>query len=260
MVRDLPRRKVVKTAGIATFGSISVTGTTSAEGSVREQINIAQINGNFKKAEEIANDHGISYNWSSENVTKTTEDDVRIQNRWDEHQNDSTIYISVVEGGMKPGFENADYSVHAFWELSEKEGIGRSVDKTCPPDGSAIFWNDDHFTQHESGSSGVSAHHDRISYDQMSNNGGFLVEVNDPSVKNDFKEESFSAGWATCLDSISSSPEDHPIRHQYQHTYINAAKQTCFGVTPTLGFGAGGIEVDGEVAGWHDSVDTRVRD
>lgn len=248
-MKDKLRRQFVRNAGIGvmslgTFGTVVTAQEDGRQGTVRAAKNLIRQE-KYEKAQDLLEKKGINHSFSVLHPYASSSG-VTIQNgRYVSPSTDDTteLFMGIIENS------SSNYDVLNHWHLYE-EGNVLTPDNVCPPDGAAIFWNEDHWQPTSIGRSNFSSDYDYVEYGDYSADGGILAEVDVPAPESDNSRDTLIGDFEIELESVSDRPEDFPVKGTYTHTWINTSTKTCSGLTAGVSLGAGSITVEGDVQDW----------
>ena len=154
-------------------------------------------------------------------------------------------------------------TVQVSWSLIE-HGDWLMPDNTCPPDGVAIYWNQNHWQATSTGRDNFkNSWADAINadgtgetnYDEYDiKHGGVLAKVKDPApTAADGKTAEFWGGFGIDLNPVTNNASEYPIKAKYKHTWQQTG---CIWKDLGISLSAGAISVDGgKVDDWTMSTD-----
>lgn len=197
----------------------------SASKKTNEIINTAKsffAQGKTEKAREFLGKHDIFHHVSS--GTPGSDSKISPRDRYVSPRDNENTRIELDIYGREP-----DYSASVTWALQESSRWV-STDFVCPPDGAAIFWNENYwqpdgigrgnFTGVWTGHEGTSGNSGSVKYGEYSPTGGILAEINDPAPDNDDgKNATFKGGFSWDIHSVKSGFKNYPLKARYMHTW-----------------------------------------
>jgi hypothetical protein len=254
---NLTRRNALKSIGVATASSLSLTGFASADTDTDPGTAIQGLmeDAKYDQAEQLAEEHGGALETKEVSATPTAfnDDEVSTDNFWSAPADSpSSLSVGISEGSWIP----ADYRIHANWDLNEDDIVFEGY-HTCPPDAAALFWNGDYFVPPESGTDNFYGN-DRVSYNGMETYNGILADVDDPWPARDGSQGNWSSSFATDLNAVQPDAYKYPIAMEYQHTYIDTAYNICGSLDVSFSLGPGSITMNGDTLGWTDAAQNSI--
>lgn len=201
-----------------------------------------------KKRQKILDDNNIQFNGSKTTLGNSGGDDggLSTQDRYGSpSDNDNTVIYS----GL---YDYNGVTAYVDWTLAEHSSD--TAGNPCPPDGAAIYWNNEHWQPVSIGRDNFKDPYcdatdtlegtGSVEYDEWDiSDGGVLAKVNDPDPNPlDGENAKFWGGFSTDLQKVDGeNSSEYPIKTKYKHSWQFTGCYTGF----DLELSAGAITIGG---------------